>query len=545
MSTTLLVLVIFFIVLYLGFRYGAWSLGLLTVAMILGISFLMASVDIEAVKKDWGNRRCDVDVFLLGFLYKPSDDPRSAGDFAGENFSFCVRQMFREVMEVLLTPIISALGSNVKSAAVLTDVFQALRTLKSKIQESFAKLMDPFYRRFIATGAAYARNFGRLYSAMKRVGGIAVASVYMTMGLQMAIESFVRFVVKVVLIIIFVIAALLILIWFGIIPFLFIIFTVITFLEVGGFGEMLGDTRGTFCFDPNTSMETKDGETKPLSECKVGDILADGSVIEGVLSTDGRKEPLYSVDGILVSASHLIWSDVGREWIEASKLPGAIPIHMSLPVLICLRTSSRNIIIRGKSQKQWKFRDWEELPLSEPNADKVWDWLVNGILNERNMSTGTIPTQDPLFGAECKVFDANGKRKDISEIKLGDKVLSNSGYTRVIGVYKGVADMRDAFSFSDGVWLKTKMETNWCHPEFVERGNKVTGYHLITEAGSFRIEANGYSGYARDFTEVGSDQLYLTYSFTQALLKKSSSREESCVSDSLLQDFLSYSLPIF
>jgi hypothetical protein len=54
--------------------------------------------------------------------------------------------------------------------------------------------MDPFYRRFIATGAAYARNFGRLYSAMKRVGGIAVASVYMTMGLQMAIESFVRFV---------------------------------------------------------------------------------------------------------------------------------------------------------------------------------------------------------------------------------------------------------------------------------------------------------------------------------------------------------------
>jgi hypothetical protein len=115
----------------------------------------------------------------------------------------------------------------------------------------------------------------------------------------------------------------------------------------------------------------------------------------------------------------------------------------------------------------------------------------------------------------------------------------------VVGVYKGVADMRDASSFSDGVWLKTKMETNWCHPEFVERGNKVHGYHLITEAGSFRIEANGYSGYARDFTEVGSDQLYLTYSFTQALLKKSSSREESCVSDSLLQDFLSYSLPIF
>jgi hypothetical protein len=86
---------------------------------------------------------------------------------------------------------------------------------------------------------------------------------------------------------------------------------------------------------------------------------------------------------------------------------------------------------------------------------------------------------------------------------------------------------------------------SWAHPEFAGKDKQLGGYHLITEAGDFWVEADTYSGYTRDFTEVGSDQLPLTYSFTQALLKKYSSREESCVLDSLLQDFLCCSQPIF
>ena len=549
MSTTVLSLVMFIIVLYIGFRYNGWNLSFLILAMVLGLSVAMTGVDIEATKRNWAERRCDVDAMMLGFLYKPSDDTRSSGDFAADNFTFCVKSIFRDIMKVLLAPLLLVIGKSIDSASILSDIFQALRGLKATFMEGFAKILDPFYRRFIATGAAYARNFGRLYSAMKRVGGIAVASIYMTMGLQLAIENFVRFVILVVLIIMFVIAALLILIWFGIIPFLFIIFAVITLLEVGGFGDMLGDLGSTFCFDPDTPVETKDGQTKPLSQCKVGDVLQDGSVIEGILNTDGTKEGLYSIDGITVSGSHLVWSQLRHEWIKVSELPDAAPISKELPVLICLRTSSRNIVLKGTSNV-WKFRDWEELPLEEPNSDKVWDWLVNGIINEKPKDTlrkqgrPIIPTEDPLFGSECRVHDISGLRKPISEVKLGDSIYSKSGFTRVVGVYEGTAEMRTAFSFSDGVWLQTSVQS-WAHPEFAGKDKQLGGYHLITEAGDFWVEADTYSGYTRDFTEVGSDQLPLTYSFTQALLKKYSSREESCVLDSLLQDFLCYSQPIF
>jgi hypothetical protein len=131
-----------------------------------------------------------------------------------------------------------------------------------------------------------------------------------------------------------------------------------------------------------------------------------------------------------------------------------------------------------------------------------------------------------------------GEMRPISQIQIGDILYSSEGFTRVTGIYTGEATFAEESLFTDGIWIKELGETRWKHPEGKLQGSsRSKGFHLTTEAKSF-------SGFVRDFTEVGTENLSLTYNYTRQLLKKSFSREESCVSDSLSQVLSSCSQPI-
>ena len=195
----------------------------------------------------------------------------------------------------------------------------------------------------------------------------------------------------------------------------------------------------------------------------------------------------------------------------------------------------------------WTFRDWEELPLDHPQADTLWDWLVHLILNKAAgaiPSKRTIPEEDPLLGRACQVLYKTGEKRPLHMVQMGDELYSENGFTQVVGVYEGRARLSSDRGCSDGIWFREWMNEPWRHPT-VTSAQEQMGIHILTKSGSFWLETDTFSGFVRDFSEVGLDQLFLTYNFTQSLLKKSLSREESCARDFSLQDSLSSSLPIF
>jgi hypothetical protein len=309
------------------------------------------------------------------------------------------------------------------------------------------------------------------------------------------------------------------------------------------FGYMSQDVCGELCFDPETRMRMKDGTIKPLKACEVGDTLEDGSVIEGILFANGEEEPMLVLDGIRVSGAHLVWFEEKEEWISVAHHPSSILSLQRSKRLICLRTSTRNIPIQGLS-KTWTFRDWEELPTNMPSSDGIWDFLVSEILNQKPLGMKT-PDEYPLLKGSCKVMYKTGEMRNIYEVQIGDTVYSSKGFTRVTGVYKGQAMFGKEAEMTDGIWLQQMGSSQWTHPSHVSKETQEEkGFHLTTESGCFWVQTNGFSGFVRDFTEVGAKNLFLTYSYTRSLLKKSITREESCVSDSLLQASLSCLQPI-
>lgn len=521
-----LLLVYFFIILFMGFGlHNGWVLAAMVLGLTVGLSFMMVGLDIEAIKENWSEKRCDLDVIMTGFLYKQGSDERSATEFMSENFQFCIKDTVQSFLKILMTPVFSAFNVQLNLAEGVVMIMNVLRNLKSEMLNSFMKIITPMYQRFINTGMAFSLNFQRFYSAMRRVAGIAVASLYLGMSVHVLLDNFIKFVVKIVLIIMGIIAGLLVIMFFGIVPFLGLLIAVVVLLDQAGF-----DTLGmgsVFCFDPKTPIVLFDKTIKPIEKLIVGDQLEDGGFVQGVLRSTAANEQIYSVRGILVSGSHLVYDEEKDEWMPVSEYQFAEPIFSKPETLICLRTSTRNIPIRDFYGFKHYFRDWEELPDKE-GVDGFWNYLVSKLIKAKKTA---IPNEDPLCGVRCEVRLSTGEKIPIAHVRIGDSVYSEKGFTKVLGVYEGMASISSPKGLTDGVWIKEGNE--WGHMN-MKASEVQRGYHLVTQAGTFWIESDSYSGCIRDFTEVGLDQLPLTYSFTRALLKKSQSKEELCELDSSL-----------
>jgi hypothetical protein len=516
-----------------GFRYNNWTLSFLILLFGGIFGAILAQGNVEEIKKNWNERRCDLEVMVSAQLYKPATDPRTGGEFASENFSFCTRKIMITVLEMFLAPVYTLLNGQIDVADSINNAFDRFRVMQTELLKGVYKIIEPFFARFKNTGDQFVVNQYKLFTAMGRAFGITQAVLYIGMSLVTTIENFVHLVINVIMIIMYIILGVMILLFPLILPVLGIIIWTCQIIADSPFAYLSEDVCPKVCFDPNTRVRLKGGIIKSIKECVLGDLFEDGTVIEGILVSTGKHEPMFVLDGIRVSGAHLIWYEEHQEWIPVAQHPRASLSLYESPQLICLRTSTRNIPLQGMTQS-WVFRDWEELPLNLPTSDTIWDFLVAEILN--GDATGThVPQEDPLLKSNCSVMYKTGEMRPISQIQIGDSLYSSKGFTTVTGLYKGKGNFTSNSDVTDGVWLKSIEATRWEHPSVVGETKPEVGFHLSTESGCFWIQTNQFSGFVRDFTEVGAKNISLTYNYTQQLLKKSFNREESCVSASLSQ----------
>lgn len=530
------------LLLTLGFRYNAWGLSFLIFMLTSSFFVLLGISNLEEVRRQWSSRRCDLDILVTAHLYKPTDDPRSGGEFAAENFNFCMRSLMVTMITVMLKPVYMLLNQQLDVTDTVADQLNRFRSLQTTLMAGFMNVINPIFQRFKTTGAALVVNQHKLLMAMGRAFGITQATLYIGMSLVLAIENFVHFVINVIMIVMYIILGLMILIFPLIIPVFGLIVYTCQIIGNSKFGYLTEDVCGELCFDPTTRIRLQSGKVQTLAECVVGDVFEDGTRIEGILTATGEKEPMLVLDGIRVTGAHLVWYEKTQDWIAVANHPDAqISFHRS-PRLICLRTSTRRIPLHGLTTT-WSFRDWEELPSNLPASDTIWDFLISEILNQKP-SNSKLPSEHPLLRDTCQVMYKTGEIRSISEVKIGDEIYSSQGFTKVTGLYTGEAEFSKDTDLTDGLWFKGLGDTEWHHPP-VQEGVRtlVRGFHCTTESGCFWIQTDQVSGFVRDFTEVGADNLFVTYTYTRALLKKSLCREESCVSGSLSQD-LSSSLPL-
>jgi hypothetical protein len=118
------------------------------------------------------------------------------------------------------------------------------------------------------------------------------------------------------------------------------------------------------CFHPETLVSLADGNSIPMREIKLGDILSDGSIVEATMQIDNKinKEPFYIIKGagvnntdIYVTGSHLIYNKKISNYVKVENCEYAEKTDSVYDWFTCLITSNHKICIGDHI-----FWDWED-----------------------------------------------------------------------------------------------------------------------------------------------------------------------------------------
>ena len=475
-------------------------------SLTVGFAIILGSSSRADIMAHWADRRCEFDVLMASFMYKPPEESGSAFEFASNNFKFCVGSKATDYLNTIFGSLFEILRKQMGVADIMTNVMKVMRLQLNSIYAPFSLMMAKFWNKFKQIGSLASRIFQHIYMAMKKAAATATASIFVALSLQTAVLNGIDLVINVIMVMLYILIALAFIFFLPILPVMLFVSAAVTGIE-GGFPGRTGAMGTVFCFAPGTPIIMKNNTTMRIQDLSLGDILQDGQRVEAVIEVPG-SDSIYIIHGIHVSGDHRIWDTVSQTWILVKNHPEAHLSSVSLPELWTLITANRVIPVKG-DKGTVKFSDWEELPDTD-EAAKLWDEIVCDILN---INHDRVPKYPPCFDRSIQVQKYQSGLVPLSSIVRGDWIRGETRWTKVIGIcsreVKGGHYMSGS-RITDGVWIKS-LNKQWHHSD-ESQIHTWKGLNLITDSGTFKITMANMSEYiVRDFTEVGWTNLTATY----------------------------------
>lgn len=525
-----------------------WPFMLIVFGLLVLLGLTIASVERTSVMKNWTTRRCDLPVAFAGAFFKPESDPRSANDFAKDNFEFCMKSYVDKFITLFMGPITTLFGKQVDATNSAADSVNSMRSATQTMYTVFSGYVDRMFEKVKTSAFELNRIIQYLRMAVGRVSAIAMSMIYSGLSLFRGMISAFQFVIRVVLIICTIMLIIIILLWFVLFPVIPLILGTLTAIVSLVFAlsmvmsQSLGaeaqSSKGGFCFAEGTLVGVKqaDGTIRltAVGDIHVGDELdANAGRVTATIQMDGKGVELYNLNGIIVSGSHLVKGTDDKWKLVATDERAVRSINHKSPFLYCFNTTSNTIPVSSEDGSYLLFRDWEELDNEDEEGQIRWNYMILTMLNMR-ANTSIKDTfaswgKDLLKPAEVGVA---GKRIKIrtnkgfvplSEIQVGDYhvVDRNGDAQRVLGVIR--AEVEDVqYNTRKDIWHTSFyewQENAWIRgssANLITKPNaSIEGISLITESGEYILwdEVNHKEKIVRDFTEVGYRTIHETYEF--------------------------------
>lgn len=501
-----------------------WPIIILTLCLICYVAYKYVHMERSIIMSNWADQRCDVFVMFAAYYLRPETDTRSDSEFAMDNFQFCMKRMVSWAMEFAMIPLNGIVGVEALAVEGITRVLNMFRELLKRLMDWFMSFITPFLRRFESVTMQLSAVTQHLKSAFDRANATLLSFVYIGLTMITGLQNMISFTIQIVSIILIVMMAIIIILWPILWPLLFLIIPVIESIQYLGNAQQKGvanDANDAFCFVPDTPIILAGGATKPISEIRIGDVLEQGGTVEGVLTFDGTTTPLYALNGIRVSGSHLVQAE-NQAWHSVAEDRRSVPIPERAPLLYCLNTTNRIIPIRTPSGSIQLFRDWEEIDADDEEGQDAWDTLVSKLLGRmaRSSSDATFSLMDPSINIQT-----TAGLMPLASIRMGQELeLSYNRSTKVIGIVEGRTQGEGSSGWMSACIEKTCIPTEGvCHRQvttLAKSERSIQGRHLITDSGLFLLSHNGVMRTMRDFTEVGMDRIHETYPLVASRLAR-------------------------
>ena len=505
---------------------------MITLGLTIGLSITYILPRRKEIMGNWGKYRTDPFMMFGAPFFKPDDDPRSAAQFAQDNFKDVMNSLADPVFSVFLQPVFELFSIFTSSLnSIMTNLF-AFRGLMKQMFAAFLRIFEPFMARFRTVAHQLRKTFLHLKDAIGRVAATATAAIFAGISTLRTMLNVFELMKTVVVAIIITLVVLVFFFWFTLWPLVPLIIAAIALLVIAGGGSALGGAASAFCFGPDTQIQLQNGTIMPIHSIPLGAILKDGGVVEATMKFQTAPHPFYTYKGVVVSGSHIVYEPIPgfvKDSVHAT--PSSAP-----PVYYCLQTSTRRISVQSSSGDTIEFADWEEL--EEEDEDSLQEWyatiekMLNGIVLSASYPKPMLMS-DPVFAGSTLIQTPIGLRM-LSSIQPGDKILNaDAAPIKVLGVVR-MDPSRVAESHSMGkgelscaCWVRPPGYTHWkpihtfsrMFPPSTPSSSSDPWMSLFTEDGTFLL-GGGWA--VRDFTEVGPDHIQDTHPETLRILKQQS-----------------------
>jgi len=497
-----------------------WPIILITIGFLSYTAYSYVNMERDTIMADWANQRCSPFVMIAAGYLKPDDDPQSPSDFATGNFQFCMKHLVQDIMAIVMAPVSFVMAEQANGIKIVMDAFNSIREVIANMMKQFMSFFEPVFKKFNDITYQIGIVFQKLRSSFQKANAMLLSSVFIGLSFIETMNNLINLTIKIVFIILDIMIALLVILFFVLWPLipLLIIPVILAITSLGGSrGDGASSRKGFFCFVPETPVCLEGGGTCRIDEVQIGTKLLNGSTIEGILVLEGMETPLFDLEGIHVSGSHLV-KGMDR-WHSVAEDERARAVPFRVPLLYCLNTSDRIIPIQTATGTTIQFRDWEEIEADDEEGQEGWDKLVSRILGKvTDLSPNdTFCLMDPQMA-----IPTTAGIRPLQDLRIGDRIeLSYNNSTRVIGIVKGRVQGRGDSGWMSSCIQKISTATYVRQTTLQKAEEELIGTHVITESGRLVVHQGGRTVELRDFTEVGIHQIAHTYSFVARRLNRS------------------------
>ena len=353
-------------------QYGNSIIGffILSILVFITFSYFTIMADVQPIKDDWVNQRCNPKVIpFAGLINKPDD--KTASEYTQENFTYCVNDILKSITGIALMPITFITSTLEKTFETMNNDMNGIRNMINNIRQSIKNISAEIMGKLLNVVIPIQQIVIGFKDTMGKTQGVLTGGLFTALGGYMTLESSLGAAVQLMINILIAMLATIMAFW--VVPFTWGAATAlsVTFLAIAiplaiittfMTQTMHIKTQGVpklKCFDKNTKIKMNDGNYKNISDIRVRDILWNGDIVTATMKLDSSEMDMYELDGTIVSGCHIV-KLVGHNtitWIPVRNHSNSKKIGFYMePYLYCMNTTNKEITINNTT-----YTDWDEI----------------------------------------------------------------------------------------------------------------------------------------------------------------------------------------
>jgi len=431
-------------------KYGGslWLTLILILVFFVAISYYHVLNNIQPIKSDWLNQRCNPSVMpFAGIINKPDD--QTAFEFTASNFNNCIYSILSDIINIFLAPLYYLVNVLTTLMNLIGESLQAVRQVFDSIRTAIGGVSAEIMSRVLSFLIPLQVILIKIRNMFSQAQGIMTAGMFTLIGTYDTIIATVTGIVKIVTGILLALGAIIVVLFvipfgFGLpfaIPLLALFITILVIAIIIWIIDMMilkkfvNPLPGIpSCFDGNTILILNNGEKIKMKHIKVGMILEDNNIVTSFMEM-ACLDNIYILNNVYCTGDHKV--KYNNEWIKVKNNPESKLINKNYERVYCINTSNKTIKINDTI-----FGDYDELDKNE--IDEIKSKCSKYLPKSFNL--GDIHKYlDGGFKENTSIEMFDGHSVKIKDVKVNDVLKYGE---RVVGIVEIKADDLDIKNYT-------------------------------------------------------------------------------------------------